>query len=114
MAPVIDSISTGKAAASHGSAIPSMRSSILACPPEGIANPVRSPFRSARNTGTPAADSSSAMTCNDLVLPVPVAPAIKPCLLRAASGALTVTVLTVDSRSPESGRPKVIEASGNP
>jgi len=34
---------------------------------------------SARNTGTPFADRCSAMTCSVLVLPVPVAPAIRPC-----------------------------------
>ena len=37
-------------------------------------------------TGTPAADSCSAITCSDLVLPVPVAPATRPCRLTVASG----------------------------
>ena len=38
----------------------------------------RSPFKSATNTGTPAAESCSAMSCSVFVLPVPVAPAMSP------------------------------------
>ena len=40
--------------------------------------PERSPLTSARNTGTPVAEKPSARICSDTVLPVPVAPAIRP------------------------------------
>ena len=41
---------------------------------------------SATNTGTPAAESCSAITCSVSVFPVPVAPAIRPwrLIIRAA------------------------------
>ena len=40
--------------------------------------PVRSPFTSAMNTGIPMRLKPSAMVCSVTVLPVPVAPVIKP------------------------------------
>ena len=40
--------------------------------------PDRSPLMSAAKTGTPAAESCSAITCSVLVLPVPVAPGDEP------------------------------------
>ena len=40
--------------------------------------PARSPFTSARNTGTPARESPSASSCSVRVFPVPVEPAIMP------------------------------------
>ena len=40
--------------------------------------PVRSPLTSAINTGTPMRDRFSASVCSVTVLPVPVAPVIKP------------------------------------
>ena len=40
--------------------------------------PVRSPFTSAMNTGTPMRLRFSAIVCNVIVLPVPVAPVISP------------------------------------
>ena len=40
--------------------------------------PDRSPFTSAMKTGTPSAEKPSAMVCRVTVLPVPVAPAIRP------------------------------------
>ena len=40
--------------------------------------PLRSPFMSAMKQGTPAWQKVSASTCRVTVLPVPVAPAIKP------------------------------------
>ena len=46
---------------------------------------------SARKTGTPAADSCSAISWRVLVLPVPVAPATRPCRLSA------------DERDPDQG-----------
>ena len=45
---------------------------------------------SARNTGTPCAMSCSAISCSVLVLPVPVAPATRPCRFIADSGMRTV------------------------
>src|SRR4051812_23440924 len=47
--------------------------------------PDRSPLISAANTGTPARAKPSAITCNDTVLPVPVAPVTRPCRLASAS-----------------------------
>ena len=41
--------------------------------------PVKSPFTSAMNTGVPIREKASANTCKVTVLPVPVAPVIKPC-----------------------------------
>src|SRR3569833_1366297 len=41
--------------------------------------PERSPFTSARKTGTPMSLRRSASTCNEMVLPVPVAPLMRPC-----------------------------------
>ena len=55
----------------------------------GCTSPARSPLRSASTTGTPAAESCSAISCSVLVLPVPVAPAIRPCRLSIASGSRT-------------------------
>ena len=43
--------------------------------------PARSPLTSAMNTGTPMPESRSAITCSVTVLPVPVAPVIRPCRL---------------------------------
>ena len=40
--------------------------------------PLRSPFTSLRNTGTPISEKPSASTFSETVLPVPVAPAISP------------------------------------
>ena len=51
--------------------------------------PDRSPLTSARNAGTPAAESCSAISCSVLVLPVPVAPATSPCRLSIDSGTRT-------------------------
>ena len=44
----------------------------------GRDRPETSPLTSWTTTGTPAADSPSASTCTVTVLPVPVAPAIRP------------------------------------
>ena len=44
----------------------------------GFDMPVRSPLMSARKTGTPISEKDSAMTFMVTVLPVPVAPAIRP------------------------------------
>ena len=40
--------------------------------------PPRSPFTSARKTGTPILENRSARTCSEIVLPVPVAPVMQP------------------------------------
>ena len=47
----------------------------------GFERPATSPFTSAMKTGTPSSLKDSARTFNVTVLPVPVAPAIIPCLL---------------------------------
>src|SRR3954452_283740 len=47
--------------------------------------PERSPLISAANTGTPARANPSAITCNETVFPVPVAPVTSPCRLASAS-----------------------------
>ena len=57
--------------------------------PPGSASPERSPFMSAAKTGTPASESCSAIPCSVLVLPVPVAPAIRPWRFIIASGTWT-------------------------
>ena len=44
---------------------------------------------SAANTGTPAAEICSAISCSVLVLPVPVAPATSPCRLSMLTGMRT-------------------------
>src|SRR3954469_10260220 len=63
--------------------------------------PERSPLMSARNTGTPCAASCSAMSWRVLVLPVPVAPATRPCRLSISSGTRT---WTSGSGAPSSSR----------
>ena len=56
----------------------SSRASMLSLPSPGLHSPARSPFTSAMNTGTPSWEKPSASTCSVTVLPVPVAPAIRP------------------------------------
>ena len=51
--------------------------------------PDRSPLMSAAKTGTPAREMASASTCSVLVLPVPVAPATRPCRFSIDSGIRT-------------------------
>ena len=55
-----------------------MRSLIFGLSPPAWLRPDRSPFTSAMNTGTPIALNCSASTCSVTVLPVPVAPAMRP------------------------------------
>ena len=55
----------------------------------GAARPDTSPFTSAANTDTPATDSCSAIVCRVIVLPVPVAPAIRPWRFIMRSGSAT-------------------------
>lgn len=62
------------------------RARILSLSAPGLDRPERSPFTSAMTTGTPAADSCSAIPCNVLVLPVPVAPATRPWRFNVANG----------------------------
>ena len=72
--------STGKAVGAQPvSAVSAARWVILSLLVPGWDSPDRSPLMSATTTGTPAADSCSAKPCSVLVLPVPVAPAIRPC-----------------------------------
>ena len=53
---------------------------ILSFSSPGLHIPDKSPFISDKNTGTPASENDSAITFKVTVLPVPVAPAISPCL----------------------------------
>ena len=69
----------------------------------GRASPDRSPFTSAANTGTPMADSCSAISCRVLVLPVPVAPAIRPWRFIMATG--TWTTASAATAPPCTPRP---------
>ncbi|PQM47708.1 hypothetical protein C1Y40_02079 [Mycobacterium talmoniae] len=81
-----DRNSTGKPVGAQSSPVSLARSVVLSLPSPGRAKPDRSPLTSAISTGTPAADSCSAITCRVLVFPVPVAPATRPCRLMVASG----------------------------
>ena len=54
------------------------RSSNLGLLTPALAKLETSPFASAKNTGTPRREKLSASTLSVTVLPVPVAPAIKP------------------------------------
>ncbi len=71
------------------SPVSAARCSVRSLLSPGRDRPDRSPFTSAISTGTPAAESCSAITCRDLVLPVPVAPATRPCRLTIANGIRT-------------------------
>ena len=74
-----DKNSTGIPAGVHESSpVSTARDFIFSLGSPAFDRPERSPLTSAITTGTPAADSCSAMPCNVLVLPVPVAPAIRP------------------------------------
>ena len=59
----------------------------------GAASPVRSPLMSATKTGTPAFESWPASSWSVLVLPVPVAPAMRPWRLSMDSATWTRTSL---------------------
>ncbi len=84
--PLRLSSSTGDAAGFQSVPVSRARSSTFGLLVPGAARPDTSPFTSETNTGTPAADSRSASSCRVLVLPVPVAPAIRPCRFSIASG----------------------------
>ncbi len=80
---------TGKPAGLHSSCISSTRDVTRSLTSPGRLSPLRSPLTSAANTGTPMADSCSAMSWRVLVLPVPVAPAMSPWRLHMAAGTCT-------------------------
>ena len=67
--------------------------------------PVTSPLMSARKTGTPASESWPASICRVIVLPVPVAPATRPCRFNIDSGTLTRAVGS--GTPPDSSGPRV-------
>ena len=73
-----DRNSTGYAVGVQSSPVSVARWVVLSFDTPGRDSPDRSPLTSAMSTGTPAADNCSAITCSDFVLPVPVAPAIRP------------------------------------
>ena len=82
--------------------VEAMREAILSLEAPASASPLRSPLTSARNTGTPAADSPSARSWSVRVLPVPVAPATSACRLSSPSGMPTDRSLTAAGSPPES------------
>ena len=55
-----------------------MRARMLSLSAPGRHMPLRSPLTSLKNTGTPMAEKDSASTFMVMVLPVPVAPEIRP------------------------------------
>src|SRR2546421_1356613 len=69
---------TGHAALSAGSFNCLRRSSTFGLAPPAFARPVRSPLTSAMNTGTPIAEKRCASVCSVTLLPVPVAPVMRP------------------------------------
>ena len=71
------------------------RSSIFGCPGLGFAKPLKSPLTSINKTGTPFSLKFSANICKVFVFPVPVAPAIKPCLFMVFSGTFTKQLVSV-------------------
>ena len=92
-----DKNSTGNPVAAQLSPVSLARAAVLSLASPAGKRPDRSPFTSAINTGTPAALSCSAISCSVLVLPVPVAPATRPCLLTMASG---MRICAVGSAAP--------------
>ena len=86
------------------------------CPRRAWPCPERSPLTSASSTGTPASDSWPASPCSVLVLPVPVAPATRPCRLSVANGMRTLRVgidLAVDDDGAELQRPALRRVPGS-
>ena len=81
--------SVGQARPSHFWPTSSARFVTFSPGSPALATPDRSPLMSAANTGTPSAESCSAISWRVLVLPVPVAPATRPCRLTIASGMRT-------------------------
>ena len=81
--------STGYAVGVQSSPVSLTRDWILGLSSPGLAMPERSPLTSANSTGTPASDSWPASPCSVFVLPVPVAPATRPCRLSVAKGMRT-------------------------
>ena len=83
--PYTSQKTTGKPAnAGASTPISFRRSSSFGDVAPGWLRPARSPLTSAMKTGTPSADSRSAMTCSVTVLPVPVAPVMRPWRLASA------------------------------
>jgi hypothetical protein len=84
--PVRATISDMGLAAKAGVGMPSWasRASSLVDGVPAAPRPLRSPFTSARKTGTPRRENPSASTCRVTVLPVPVAPVMRPWRLAMA------------------------------
>ncbi len=78
----------------------------------GTAIPERSPFMSATNTAAPAWAACSAMTWRVRVLPVPVAPAIRPWRFSIETARFTGTLGS--GSSPSSIAPRWIRAPSKP
>src|SRR3982751_3272336 len=78
-----------------------MRSATLALAPPAFARPDRSPFTSAMNTGTPIDEKRCASACSVTLLPVPVAPVIRPWRLASAGRSSSVAFSFLATRSGE-------------
>ena len=99
------SSSTGQATPDQVCPTSVARAVTLSLVSPACARPDRSPLMSAASTGTPAAESCSAISCSVLVLPVPVAPATRPCRLTIASGMRTAAsgrAVPSSTRAPSS------------
>ena len=80
---------TARPAGCHSTPRSVLRASMCSLGWPGCESPERSPLRSAANTGTPSAESCSAMSWRVFVFPVPVAPAMRPWRLHMAVGIWT-------------------------
>ena len=96
-----DISSTGKACGWYGSLVFSYLSWIRLFISPVAAIPERSPLISITKEATPWWESCSTKACSVLVLPVPVAPAMRPCLLIVRRGMFTSTSgMTSPSKIP--------------
>ena len=90
LSPVRLRYSTGEPAGCQANPVSRARWAMRSFDSPATPMPERSPLRSARNTGTPAVENCSAISCSVLVLPVPVAPAIRPWRVAMASGSVAM------------------------
>ena len=111
-APLSDSSSTGCPCPSKVQASEAHRSGTCgASAVPGCDTPVRSPFTSATNTGTPRSESWPAISWRVFVLPVPVAPATRPWRFTIDSGRRIR--VAVSTSSPSIAPPKITAGSSN-
>ena len=87
--PERDKNSTGLLSVKYGRPMVARRSVNFGFSSAALAIPDKSPLISMSTQGTPLAESCSAIICKVFVLPVPVAPAIRPCRFNVLSGIFT-------------------------